>query len=128
MGGYFEERSRALGLLKNGELVAGVIYENWNQRSIFCHIAITGSMTPAFLAAIFDYPFVVCEAEKIIVPVGQDNEQSIRLVQNMGFKEEARLKDARPDGDLIFFTLNKTDCRFLGEKYGKRLASSTSSA
>ena len=49
-GGYHEARSNALGLRKDGEIVAGVVYENWNGRSVFCHIAIEGRMTPAYLA------------------------------------------------------------------------------
>lgn len=119
-GGYFEERSQAIGLERNGELVAGVIYENWNHKSIWCHIAIEGKMTPAYLAAIFHYPFDTAQVDKIIVPVGSDNEESIRLVKKMGFAEEARIKDARPEGDLILYTLTREACRFLGERYGKR--------
>ena len=63
-GGYFEERSRAIGLAKDGEIIAGVIYENWNGQSIFCHIAIEGRITASYLAAIFDYPFNVCNVKK----------------------------------------------------------------
>ena len=125
-GGYFAERSNALGLEKNGELVAGVIYENWNHKSIWCHIAIDGRLTPRYLAAIFDYPFNICQVEKIIVPVGSDNEESIRLVEKMGFAEEGRIKDARPEGDLILFTLARDACRFIGEKHGQRLTIATS--
>ena len=125
-GGYFAERSNALGLEKNGELVAGVIYENWNHKSIWCHIAIDGRLTPRYLAAIFDYPFNICQVEKIIVPVGSDNEESIRLVEKMGFAEEGRIKDARPEGDLILFTLSRNACRFIGEKHGQRLTIATS--
>lgn len=125
-GGYFAERSNALGLEKNGELVAGVIYENWNHKSIWCHIAIDGRLTPRYLAAIFDYPFNICQVEKIIVPVGSDNEESIRLVEKMGFAEEGRIKDARPEGDLILFTLSRDACRFIGEKHGQRLTIATS--
>lgn len=125
-GGYFAERSNALGLEKNGELVAGVIYENWNHKSIWCHIAIDGRLTPRYLAAIFDYPFNICQVEKIIVPVGSDNEESIRLVEKMGFTEEGRIKDARPEGDLILFTLSRNACRFIGEKHGQRLTIATS--
>ena len=125
-GGYFAERSNALGLEKNGELVAGVIYENWNHKSIWCHIAIDGRLTPRYLAAIFDYPFNICQVEKIIVPVGSDNEESIRLVEKMGFTEEGRIKDARPEGDLILFTLSRDACRFIGEKHGQRLTIATS--
>lgn len=125
-GGYFAERSNALGLEKNGKLVAGVIYENWNHKSIWCHIAIDGRLTPRYLAAIFDYPFNICQVEKIIVPVGSDNEESIRLVEKMGFAEEGRIKDARPEGDLILFTLSRDACRFIGEKHGQRLTIATS--
>ena len=64
-GGYHEARSRSIGLKKNGEFVAGVIYENWNRRSITCHIAISGRLTPRYLAVIFDYPFVVCDVKKL---------------------------------------------------------------
>jgi len=126
-GGYFEGRSEAIGLKRDGELVAGVIYENWNHKSIWCHIAIEGRLTPEYLAAIFDYPFNICQVEKIIVPVGSENEESLRLVKKMGFAEEARIKDGRPDGDIVFLTLAHKNCRYIGERYGKRLTFATTS-
>ena len=126
-GGYFEERSRSLGLKRDGKYVAGVIYENFNHRSFTCHIAITGRMTTAFLYAIFDYPFNMCDVEKIIGPVASENAESLRLVKKMGFTEEARIKDAHPLGDIVLLTMLKEDCRFLGEKYGKRCTIATTS-
>ena len=122
-GGYFEERSEAIGLCKDGEIVAGVIYENWNRKSIWCHIAIEGRMTSAYLAAIFDYPFNVCQVDKIIVPVGSENDESLRLVKKMGFVEEGRIKDGRPDGDIVFLTLARDSCRYTGERYAERIKS-----
>lgn len=127
-GGYFEERSRAIGLAKDGEIIAGVIYENWNGQSIFCHIAIEGRITASYLAAIFDYPFNVCNVKKIIVPVDATNAKSITLVEKMGFTEEARVKDGMANGDLILFTLAKKDCKYLGGRYGKESTSSATSA
>jgi L-amino acid N-acyltransferase YncA len=117
-GGYFAEQSSAIGLQKNAKTIAGVIYENWNKRTVFCHIAIEGRLTKAYLKAIFDYPFNKLNVEKIIVPVVKSNQKSIKLIQNMGFVEEARIKDGAPDGDIIFMTLAKNDCRFLGVRYG----------
>lgn len=117
-GGYFAELSSAIGLQKNAKTIAGVIYENWNKRTVFCHIAVEGRLTKSYLKAIFDYPFNVLNVEKIIVPVVKDNEKSIKLVQNMGFAEEARIKDGAPSGDIIFMTLARKDCRFLGVRYG----------
>jgi len=120
-GGYFEGRSEAIGLCKDDQIVAGVIYENWNRKSIWCHIAIEGRITSAYVAAIFDYPFNVCQVDKIIVPVGSDNAASIKLVTNMGFAEEGRIKDARVDGDIVFFTMKHDSCRFLTDKYRKKI-------
>ena len=117
-GGYYVEKSSAIGLQKNAKTIAGVIYENWNKRTVFCHIAIEGRLTKAFLHAIFDYPFNKLNVEKIIVSIVKSNEKSIKLVKNMGFIEESRIKDGAPDGDIIFMTLARKDCRFLGVRYG----------
>jgi len=55
------------------------------------------------------------------VPVGSDNEQSAKVVTNMGFTEEGRIKEGRPAGDIVFYTLRRDDCRFLNERYSKRI-------
>jgi hypothetical protein len=126
--GYHAERSNAIGLVREGEIVAGVVYQNWNGRSLVTHIAATGRLTKFYLWAIYDYAFNVCGVDKIIAPVSSENEKSIRMVSRMGFAEEARIKDAQPEGDIILFTMKKSDCRFLGDRYGKENASTASSA
>jgi L-amino acid N-acyltransferase YncA len=105
-------------LQKDGQTIAGVIYENWNQASIMCHIAVEGRMTKGYLKAIFAYPFEICKVKKIIVPVTSDNVKSLKFVTNMGFVEEARIKDGAPNGDIIFLTLAREKCRFLGVENG----------
>jgi RimJ/RimL family protein N-acetyltransferase len=127
-GGYFQERSKSIGLKKDGEFVAGVIYENWHGKSITCHIAVTGRMTPAYLFAIFDYPFNVCKVGKIIVPVNSANIKSIKFVEKMGFQEEARIKDAMADGDMVILTMPKEQCKYLEFRYGKTLNTTSSTA
>ena len=117
-GKYFAEGSQAIGLERDGQIIAGVIYENWNKASIVCHIAIEGRMTKGYLKAIFSYPFEFCKVKKIIVPVSSTHAKSLKLVTNMGFSEEARLKDASPDGDIIFLTLAREKCRFIGVENG----------
>jgi L-amino acid N-acyltransferase YncA len=117
-GKYFAEGSQAIGLERDGQIIAGVIYENWNKASIVCHIAIEGRMTKGYLKAIFDYPFKFCKVKKIIVPVSSTHAKSLKLVTKMGFVEEARVKDAVPDGDIIFLTLARENCRFLGVENG----------
>ena len=110
---YHAETSAAIGLVRNDEIVAGVIYENYNGRSLMVHIAITGRLTPQYLRDIFRYPFVTCAVNKIIAPVSSTNVKSIKLVENMGFIAEGRIRDAAPDGDIIMYTMAKDDCRFI---------------
>lgn len=126
--GTYHAGDTAIGLVRDGEIIAGIIYENWNGRSIVAHMAITGRMTAAFVGVIFDYAFNVCKAEKAIVPCGSDNAKIIKLVTNMGFREEARIKDGEPNGDIVLYTLKRSECRFLGENFGKKYTSNARSA
>lgn len=110
----------SIGLERDGEMIAGVVYEDWNGASFVCHIVIEGPLTPAYLHAIFHYPFVYCGASLIIAPVAQSNEESIEFVKNLGFQETARLPDAHPDGSILLFTMRPDQCRFIGGRYGQR--------
>ena len=123
--GYFAERSEAIGLARD-DIEAGVIYEDWSGRSVVCHIAVAGRLTSRYVAAIFDYPFRVCGVEKIIAPVLSGNAKALRLVKNMGFVEEARLRFS--DEDVCVMTMSRDQCRFLEAKYVEKSTSTAASA
>ena len=112
------EGSETIGLIHNGELVAGVWYDDFNRQSVITHIAIKGVINRTFLKIIFDYPFFQLKVNKIIAPVLSSNTKSINLVTKMGFVEHARLKDTHPESDLLFWVMDKKDCKYLGERYG----------
>lgn len=114
---FWEERHQALGLVKDGQIIAGVIYESFNGKSVLAHIAIEGRLTRYFLWAIFDYPYRICGVSKVICPVVVSNARSVRLVEHMGFTTEATLTDCHPEGDLRLYTLRREDCRFLEGPY-----------
>ena len=118
-GSFSSATGTAIGLEKDGSLIAGVMYENWNQKSITAHMAITGRLTRSFLGAIFRYAFEKCGVHKVILPISSGNVKSTKFVQKLGFTEEARICDAALDGDVILYTLKKNDCRYLGEQYGQ---------
>ena len=115
------QNSTAIGWVEESELVAGVWYEDYNGKSVTCHIVLKKPINRKFLAIIFDYPFIQLGVSKIIGPVKSDNVKAIEFDKKLGFKEEARILDAFPNADLIFFVMNKDECRFLGERYGKVL-------
>lgn len=120
-GRFHAEDSAAIGEERNGRIVGGVIYESMvADRSCVTHIAIEGRVSREFWHAACSYAFDQCRLVKVIAPVSSDNTKSVKLVSNMGFREEARIRDAAPRGDLILFTLQREDCRLLGESYGER--------
>jgi hypothetical protein len=119
-GAFFEGGATAIGLERDGKLVAGVMYENWNGKSLMAHMAVEGRLTRDFIGAIFTYPFITCGVNKIICPISAKNSKSIKLVLNMGFICEGKIADAHPDGDVAFYTLTRANCRFIGDRYGKK--------
>lgn len=118
-GGTLHPTAQAIGFVRDGKLIAGVVYEGWNQRSIVCHISIEGAVPRHFMKAVSEYAFITCGVHKVIGPITSGNEKAIKNAIRIGFTEEARIKDAAPDGDIILFTLTADRCRYLGDKNGK---------
>ena len=126
-GAFHPERSVAIGLDRDGELVAGTVYENWNGKSVVCHIA-WQRVTPAYMAAVYDYAYNVANVDKIIGPISSNHTRALALVSKMGFSEEARIKDAAHDsGDIVLMTQTPDKCRFLEPRYGQKITSTTAS-
>jgi len=123
--GYLASRSQAIGLEKDGKIIAGIVYENWTGRSIVCHMAFPNPITARFLSAIFDYAFNVCKVEKVIGFTPAANVKAQKLVEKMGFSTEGRIKDVYPDGDMILNTMAKENCRYLGKRYGQEKHNTT---
>jgi RimJ/RimL family protein N-acetyltransferase len=117
-GTWVNGRGSAIGLIKNGELAAGVLYEDFNGANVICHIAGEGNWASReFLGLIFDYPFNQLKVKRITVPVSSTNAKSIALVTRMGFELECTLAQATPDGDLHLFRMWRDDCKYLQGKY-----------
>ena len=127
-GAFDPNRSTAIGLERDGKIVAGTVYENWNGRSVVCHIA-WERVTPAYMAAVYDYAYNVANVDKIIGPISSNHTRALKLVTKMGFSEEARIKDAAHDaGDIVFMTQTPEKCRFLEPRYGQKITSAAASA
>jgi RimJ/RimL family protein N-acetyltransferase len=118
--------STGIGWMKNGEIVAGVAYAEWNGVNVVCHIASDESrqwLTRKYLWTIFDYPFNQLKVNRITVCVGEGNFDSRRFVTHLGFTLEHFLNGAHPTGDLLIYGMFRNQCRWLREeKYEQRMA------
>ena len=117
--------AHGIGWEKNGALVAGVAYAEWNGVNVVCHIASDGSRkwaTREYLWAIFDYPFQQLKVKRITVCVGEGNSASRRFVEHLGFRLEATLQGAHPTGDLLVYRMKKEWCRWISADFYRPLA------
>ena len=108
---------RCIGLRKDGELVAAAVYEGFNGRNMWVHLAgVPGQrwMTRDFLRAGFAYPFLVCGVQRLSGYVNSSNLAARRLNEHFGYRVEATLKGAAPDGgDVLIYVMWRKDCRYV---------------
>lgn len=115
--GEWREGGKCIGLERNGEIVAGVLYDWFNGSSIYAHIAITTSyIGKEFLRAIFHYPFNQLEAKVIIGLVAEDNKKAQTLDEHLGFKLKTIIPQGHPSGGLFIYTMHKSECRWINEQ------------
>ena len=120
-GHWLPGKGTAIGRIHNGVVIAGVVYEEYTGTNMVCHIAGEGAWANReFLSAIFDYPFNHAKVSRLTAPISSLNLKSRRLVEKMGFIIEGKLSQAIPDGDLLLYKMFKLDCKYLGNRYGKR--------
>jgi RimJ/RimL family protein N-acetyltransferase len=118
----------AIGLQENGELIAGVLYDNYNGRSISMHVASNGTgawMTREYLRVCFDYPFNQLGVNVIIGLVDSENLAARKFDEALGFKLEHSVPNAGPKGDLLLYSMTAAQCRFLRmkERHGRQIVS-----
>lgn len=119
---YVQGTSTAIGLEKDGQLIAGVLYDNWNGRSVCMHVAAQpGSrwMTREYLRVCFDYPFNQLKVNQIIGLVDSTNQQARAFDEHIGFRVAAVIPDAGRSGDLMIYTMHRDQCRWIGATHGK---------
>jgi len=125
VGGRFDSLSTAIGLEENERLIAGVLYNGCNKRSISAHIAGEGKswMTRDFLHVIFDYPFRQLGVNVIIGTVDSENRAARHFDERLGFKLLSILPDAGPKADMCIYAIKANERRWLKlkDRYGESI-------
>ena len=106
----------ALGLIRGGRLVAGVIYNDYSGMNAYMHVSAEEGcrwMTPAFLFAAFDYPFNQLGLQRVTAKVKGKNRKAISFIENLGFEYEGTMRHFFKDDDALIYGLLKARCRFL---------------
>lgn len=106
---------QAIGLERDGELIAATVYNFYSGSSIaMSFAAVPGRrwLTRAYLATIFRYPFVQLGVRRVTGFIASRNTNSIRFAEHLGAKREGLMRDALPDDDLLVYGLLRSECRY----------------
>lgn len=117
--------STGIGLEKDNELVAGVVYAEWNGPNIVMHVASDGTkqwLNREYLWFCFAYPFLQLDCKRITGYVGEGNKEAIKFDTHVGFALETTLEAAHPTGNLLIFRMWKRDCKWIRADFSKRYA------
>lgn len=109
-------KGHSIGLMEGSEILAGVYYEDYNGANVICTMAaVPGKrwMTREYLWYCFHYPFNELQVKRMTLLVVETNVEARKLDEHLGFKLEAALKSAHPDGDLLVYAMFREDCRWL---------------
>lgn len=125
-GGFYRDGSQCIGLERDGELIAGVLYDYWNGASIYMHVAANGAhwLDREYLRVCFDYPFRQLGAKVVIGLVPESNKKARRFDEHLGFKLTATIPEGHPDGKLLIYTMRRDECRWLRSKDVEALTAS----
>ncbi len=117
-------QSEGIGYARDGNIVMGAMFSNYNGAQIHMHIALTRGvpMAPTFVAAIMDYPFVQIGVKRVTGMIFEDNEPSCRFAEHLGARKEAVLQDYLPTGNMVIYGLLREDAqKWLTASYAQRL-------
>lgn len=106
---------RCVSRTRGGNLLGGVIYQDYRVRSVTVHVA---SWTADWLSrdllwTIFTYPFDMLKVEQVLGIVASTNTRALDFDLRIGFKEVTRVPDVVPGGDLVVLSMRREDCRWL---------------
>jgi hypothetical protein len=117
----------ALGIVRGGNLVGGVVYHGYVGHDIQVSIALDSS---AFLPwrALFAYPFEQLGCARLTAFTGRKNKKARKLLENLGFRLEG-VHERALDGtsDAMSYGMLKENCRWIRDN-GKKYASRTAAA
>jgi RimJ/RimL family protein N-acetyltransferase len=84
-------RAKAIGVERSGQLIGGVVFDNYNGASVCMHVGSDGSrrwLSREFLRAFFGYAFDQMRVKKIIGPSRASNRCALDFDKHIGFVEE----------------------------------------
>lgn len=96
-----------MGVVEGAQLIAGVVYHNWNPESGVIELSAAAIskrwLSPPVIEAIFRYPFEEIGCQMVVLRVSERNNSMCRIAKSYGFQpfQIPRLR-GRDEAEIIF--------------------------
>jgi RimJ/RimL family protein N-acetyltransferase len=102
---------KTIGVLRNGDLVAAAVFNQWRPPNIEISFVTTSRRwaTPEAVRAILAYPFIQLGCKRITSTTEATNQRARAFLCRLGFREEGYHPDALPTGDAVSYGLLARD-------------------
>lgn len=113
----FNSASRAVGIIKNDRIIAGVVYNNYVE-NILCEMSIASVdkswCTRYNLKALFGIPFTQYNLRRVQSMCSVDDKGVQVFLERLGFQREGYHPEAYHDGsDVISYGMLKAQCKWI---------------
>lgn len=109
----------ALGVIRRGTLVGGVVYHNYRiwDIELSCAFDQVGWALPGTVRALMAYPFNELDCRRVTAIIGRKNRKARKLLEDLGFKLEG-VHERGLDGfeDAFSFGMLKEKCKWIKER------------
>lgn len=112
-----------LGRVTDMDHVAVAVgFDGWVGKTCCMHTVIQKPecLTREMVSETFEYIFNTCGMQCVLGLVDSTNTSAVKFDTKLGFKEVHRISQGGIDGDLIVFSMTRTDCRWLKENRNGR--------
>lgn len=114
------ENAVAIGVVRQGKIICGVVYHNYRQSGPSIEISFAADdprwATKTNIHHLLAYPFEQLGCERVTGLVLEDNKTAIKFDEGVGFEQEGRIRRAHQGKDILIYGLLRED--FFNGKYG----------
>jgi L-amino acid N-acyltransferase YncA len=114
-GIWSPEGREVVGLVRDGKVLGGVVFEDYTGPCIRAHIALSSPRVPSrklFTTAV-GYAYNQLGVQKMLAMIASNNLASLKMCLRLGFKAEAIIKGVFEDSDLVIMSMTREDCAFI---------------
>ena len=119
--------STAIGVQRDGQLIAGAVFHDYRPKNGQIEASIASDSprwaTRSVLYSLFAYPFIQCDANRLLVTCDESNDKAMKMNKQLGFTPEGILRQMYYPNDAIIFGMLKDECKWIKKtkkelKYG----------